>query len=77
VDQNAILRALGQRAADERRRGWEVAQDVLAIVVGQGNVQRAYWVSRWEGWCVLDDRDDVGNSEVSQLGYVFGGRKAG
>jgi hypothetical protein len=39
--QNAILRALGKRAADERRRGWKVAEDVLAVVVGHGDVQCA------------------------------------
>lgn len=39
--QNAILRVLGQRTADERSRGRKVTKNVRTGVVGYGDVQCA------------------------------------
>ena len=75
--QDAIRRALRERAADERRRRREMAQDVLAVVVGHGDVQRAQRICRRELRRVLDGGHDVCDSELFQLLHVFGSREAG
>jgi hypothetical protein len=73
--QNAITRTLREGAADERRRCGEVGKDIPIGIVGHRDVQGAQWEGGREIWRILDERNDVGNCKVGQLGHVAGSRK--
>ena len=75
--QNAILRALRERVADESRRGGQMAENVRAERVVQRDVERAQRTLRRDGRLAFHDRDDVGDSEIGYLGHVRGRCKAG
>jgi hypothetical protein len=53
-----------------------MAQDVFAVVVGYGDVQRAQRVRRRERRRALDGGHDVRDSELRQLRRVFCGSEA-
>jgi glucose/arabinose dehydrogenase len=44
-------------------------------IVGHRDMQGAQWEGGREIWWILNERNDVGNSKVGQLGHVTGSHK--